>query len=89
MTLDRTFSGDEINNVDGTTRSLDLEEDLENLRIFVDQSSIEIFINGGRYTMTSRIFPSTAAKGVEFVTEFGDCHIQLIQYSLNTDRSLK
>ena len=89
LTLDRTFSGDEINNVDGTTRSLDLEEALESLRIFVDQSSIEIFINGGRYTMTSRIFPSTAAKGVEFVTEFGDCHIQLIQYSLNTDRSLK
>lgn len=89
LTLDRTFSGETIENVDGTTRSIELEEDLANLRIFVDQSSIEIFINDGKYTMTSRIFPSDDAKGVEFVTEYGDCHVQLTQYPLKKQEDLK
>lgn len=82
FTLDRTFSGEEIENVDGTTRSVVLEEELQNVRVFMDTSSIEVFINDGKYTMTARIFPSAGAEGVELVTEFGDCHVQLTQYPL-------
>lgn len=82
FTLDRTFSGEEIGNVDGTTRSVVLEEALQNVRIFMDTSSIEVFINDGKYTMTARIFPSDGAEGIELVTEFGDCHVQLTQYPL-------
>lgn len=82
LTLDRTFSGEEILNVDGTTRSIQLEEELKDLRIYMDQSSIEVFINDGKYTMTARIFPSDQAKGLEMVTEFGDCRVQLTQYPL-------
>lgn len=82
LTLDRTFSGEAIENVDGLTRSIQLEESLYDLRIFMDQSSIEVFINDGKYTMTARIFPSAEAKGLEMVTEFGDCHVQLTQYPL-------
>ena len=82
LTLDRTFSGEEILNVDGTTRSIQLEEELKDLRIYMEQSSIEVFINDGKYTMTARIFPSDQAKGLEMVTEFGDCRVQLTQYPL-------
>lgn len=82
LTLDRTFSGEEIGNVDGTTRSVVLEEDLENIRIYMDTSSIEVFINDGKYTMTSRIFPNENANGVEMVTEFGDCYVRLTKYSM-------
>ena len=32
--------------------------------------------------MTARIFPSDQAKGLEMVTEFGDCRVQLTQYPL-------
>ena len=58
LTLDRTFSGEEIQNVDGLKRRIKLEENLQNLRIYMDRSSIEVFINDGKYTMTARIFPS-------------------------------
>src|SRR5699024_12598756 len=71
LTLDRTFSGEEILNVDGTTRIIQLEEELKDLRIYMDQSSIEVFINDGKYTMKARIFPSEQAKGLEMFTEFG------------------
>lgn len=37
------------------TRNLEIST-LSNLRIFSDTSSIEIFVNDGRYTMTSRVF---------------------------------
>lgn len=82
LTLDRTFSGEEILNVDGLVRQIKLEEDLSNMRIYVDKSSIEVFINDGKYTMTARIFPSDNAEGLEMVTEFGDCRVQLTQYPL-------
>lgn len=82
LTLDRTFSGEEILNVDGLVRQIKLDEDLCNLRVFMDQSSIEVFVNDGKYTMTSRIFPSDDATGLEMVTEFGDCRVQLTQYPL-------
>lgn len=82
LTLDRTFSGEEIQNVDGLKRRIKLEENLQNLRIYMDRSSIEVFINDGKYTMTARIFPSDKAEGLEMVTEFGDCRVQLTQYSL-------
>lgn len=82
LTLDRTFSGEEIQNVDGLKRRIKLEENLQNLRIYMDRSSIEVFINDGKYTMTARIFPSDKAEGLEMVTEFGDCRVQLTQYPL-------
>src|SRR5699024_8501295 len=82
ITMDRTFSGEEIQNVDGLKRRIKLEENLQNLRIYMDRSSIEVFINDGKYTMTARIFPSDKAEGLEMVTEFGDCRVQLTQYSL-------
>lgn len=82
LTLDRTFSGEEILNVDGVIRQVKLEEDLSSMRIYMDKSSIEVFINDGKYTMTARIFPSDNAVGLEMVTEFGDCLVQLTQYPL-------
>ena len=85
LTLDRTFSGEEIENVDGLVRRIKLDEDLENMRIYMDKSSIEVFINDGKYTMTSRIFPSDNATGLEMVTEFGDCRVQLTQYPLELE----
>src|SRR5699024_4394884 len=82
LTLDRTFSGEEIQNVDGLKRRIKLEENVQNLRIYMDHSRIEVFNNDGKYTMTARIFPSDKAEGLEMVTEFGDCRVQLTQYPL-------
>ncbi|WP_411842595.1 glycoside hydrolase family 32 protein [Salinicoccus sp. HZC-1] len=82
FTLDIEFSGEIPGNVDGTTRSVELEEDLNQLRIFMDVSSIEIFINEGEAVVSSRIFPGEKAVGVEMSTEIGDCYVSLTQYKL-------
>lgn len=82
VTLDRTFSGALISNVDGTKRSKVLNRPLEHLQIFMDESSIEIFINGGEHTMTARIFPREESVGVEVMTEDGDCFVEMTHYKL-------
>jgi beta-fructofuranosidase len=45
------------------------------LHLFVDKSSIEVFINEGEKVMTSRIYPGDNAKGICF---FADQEIELI-----------
>ncbi|WP_020006109.1 glycoside hydrolase family 32 protein [Salinicoccus albus] len=84
LTLDIGFSGEQPLNVDGTKRSVVLEEDLNDLRVFVDVSSIEIFVNQGEAVMSSRIFPSDRATGVELSTEIGDCFLSLTKYDLTS-----
>jgi beta-fructofuranosidase len=39
------------------------------LRIFIDRSSVEIFIQDGEKTMTSTVYPRPTAKKVEFFTD--------------------
>ena len=51
--LDLTFNPDE-----GFVRSRPLENGLSHLRIFVDASSVEIFVNDGDAVFTSRVFPT-------------------------------
>lgn len=80
--LDRTFSGESINEVDGTTRTVELLRPLQNLKIFMDKTSIEIFLNNGEHTMTARIFPSEDATGMEFMTEYGNCLVEMTYYKL-------
>lgn len=82
FTLDLGFSGVLTDNVDGTTRSVELEEDLKQLRVYMDNSSIEIFINNGEAVMSSRIFPDEKSVGVEMSTEIGECYVCLTQYKL-------
>lgn len=84
FTLDVGFSGELPDNVDGTTRSVELDEDLKQLRIYMDTSSIEIFINEGEAVMSSRIFPAEKSVGVEMSTEIGDCYVCLTQYKLKS-----
>jgi beta-fructofuranosidase len=43
---------------EGTERVRPLENGLFHLRIFIDRSSVEIFVNDGDAVFTSRIFPT-------------------------------
>lgn len=83
FTLDRGLSGRLPKDVDGTTRNVVLKEPLKQLRIFMDISSIEIFINEGEAVMSARIFPAHDATGVELSTETGECQTKITQYPLN------
>lgn len=89
VTLDTTFSGEMPGGVDGTQRKLKLQRKLEQLRIFMDVSSIEVFINNGDRVMSARIFPSEEAVGVELSTEIGKCHVEMTQYKLKESRHEK
>ena len=42
---------------------------LNNLRIFIDTSSIELFINGGEEVFTARIFPDPENDKITFETK--------------------
>lgn len=83
FTLDRTDSGALSRDVDGTTRSVVLDSDLKKLQIFVDESSIEIFLNDGERVMTSRIFPSDDATGIRTSTESGQVYFKFTKYDLS------
>ncbi len=82
ITLDRFDSGQLPEGVDGYSRSVVLDEDLKQLQIFVDTSSIEIFINDGEKVMTTRIFTSQDAKGIRTSTESGQVYFKFTKYDL-------
>ena len=39
------------------------------LRIFADNSSVEVFVNGGKEVFSSRIFPQKDADGIKIFSE--------------------
>ncbi|MGM0902993.1 MAG: glycoside hydrolase family 32 protein [Bacillota bacterium] len=71
VTLDRNQSGQGP----GGTRQAELKSmDNLHLQIFIDKSSVEVFINGGEKVMSARIFPTEQANGIKF---FADSSIKL------------
>jgi beta-fructofuranosidase len=68
---DKLFKLDRISYVDGSTveeRFCHLHQ-LKSLRIFLDTSSIEVFINEGEEVFTARIYPDVEEKGISFAAE--------------------
>ena len=47
-----------LNTEYGSERYIIAEHGVDQILVFVDHSTIEIFINDGEYVMSSRIFPS-------------------------------
>lgn len=82
FTLDRTWSGQLPNQVDGTTRSVTLSDALYRLQIYVDTSSVEIFLNDGQAVMTSRIFPKVSSDGIRIHSEGGHVTLDITKYDL-------
>lgn len=50
-------------------REVTLEKELESMRIFMDKSSIEIFINSGAEVFTARIYPEEKGREISFFSE--------------------
>ncbi len=49
------------------------------LRIFVDQSSVEVFANDGDVTMTATILPNPGSTGIELFSENGSTTLKSLQ----------
>ena len=59
--IDRSKLENEISKDFGLERKIS-KLDLKSMRIFVDKSTIEIFINKGEYALTSKVFPKNKEK---------------------------
>lgn len=55
-----------------------LLDDKLKLRVFVDQSSVELFINEGEKVVTARIYPGQAAKGIKLFA-LGECIVESLE----------
>jgi beta-fructofuranosidase len=82
LTLDRSKGGHPIVAAsaekginDKRTVPVMLENGSLTLRLFLDHSSVEAFINHGQRTMSSTVYPSPESKGIEF---FSDGELELI-----------
>lgn len=84
MTLDRTHSGEVPAKEYGTTRKCSVEGDTLKLHLFVDTSSVEIFINDGVEVFTSRIFPRPESTDIRFFARNGKVTLDTTKYNLST-----
>lgn len=67
VSVDRTLAGKSDFHADfATIHSAPMSWKAEELRIFLDASSVEVFVNGGEIVMTSLLFPNSPWKKVEF-----------------------
>ena len=58
ITIDRSGLKTQFEEYMGGTRTRPLEDGLHHLRIFIDRSSVEIFVNDGDAVFTTRVFPT-------------------------------
>ena len=58
FSIERGHMDEQFNIEYGTSRKIKLLEGLRELLIFIDQSTIEIFVNDGEYVLSSRVFPT-------------------------------
>lgn len=77
LILDCSKSGKDENGVRRTTLE---SSQLLSLRVFIDRSSIEVFVKDGQTTMTSRIYPKEKRLGIELFTENGKVHVNDFTY---------
>lgn len=71
IVLNRTRSGAPVGEAFGTERKCSLDAPKIKFHLFVDISSVEIFINDGEEVFTSRIFPKTDSREIRFFAEGG------------------
>lgn len=69
--FDRTLSGEAVGVSYGTTRKCDIYAEKIKFHMFVDTSSVEIFINDGEEVFTGRIFPSPDSREIRFFATEG------------------
>lgn len=80
--LDRTKSGEPAGVQYGTVRRCDFDSGSISLRIFVDVSSIEVFVNDGEEVFTARIFPDKNSTGIQFFSYGGRTKIKASKWEI-------
>lgn len=73
ITLDRSRTGEKVSLAYGEQRSIPYDKKSVALQLFLDTSSVEIFINNGEAVFTSRLFPSKGSNQVQLFADKGSC----------------
>ncbi|MGP4060393.1 glycoside hydrolase family 32 protein [Halobacillus sp. H74] len=77
ITLDRSKSGEGVSGVRYANFSL-REQETVSLRIFIDHSSVELFLNGGELVMSARIYPDPSSTNIKLIGSEESIEIPLI-----------
>jgi len=89
LTMDRSASGYSLTKEDAgrartcATADVSLNEGMLSLRIFVDVSIIEVYVNGGEKVMTCQAFPKGKAYGVSAAAKGKAVIAHLESYEMN------
>ena len=66
-------------NKDGARKAILNKQEEFSLRIFIDRSSVEVFVNNGEATMTSRIYPKNKFDELEIYSNGNGAKIKCIE----------
>lgn len=69
LKLDLTKAGQTVTEAYGRTRSCDFHSDSLSIHLFLDESSLEIFVNDGYEVFTSRLYSHIDANDIELVAQ--------------------
>jgi len=69
LILDRSNGGKLATKDYGVTRKCNFKASSFDLQMFVDESSAEIFVNGGQEVFSTRLFNQETSNGIEFFSE--------------------
>lgn len=64
----------------GTVRKMTYQQSVIQLTVFLDQSSIEVFVNDGEAVFSSLIFPKEDSRYLEVFAENGTAQIEITQW---------
>ena len=90
VVIDRSRSGANISGAESNRSTRSVEAKLENgkvsFRIFLDVSSVEVFINGGYSTLTANVYPDANDINIEFFSKGGEAVLdELSKYNINVE----
>jgi beta-fructofuranosidase len=80
LILDRSQSGEPVATSYGEVRQCSWDKDHIKLHLFVDTSSVEIFVNDGEEVFTSRIFPHPESDEIRFFADKGEALFQAVKW---------
>ncbi|KKK38946.1 sucrose-6-phosphate hydrolase [Mesobacillus campisalis] len=82
VVFDRTHSGATFAEEFGTVRKCALDADTISFRVFVDVSSLEVFVNNGEEVFTGRIFPGKNSTGIRVFAHGGGTNVKAVKWNL-------
>ncbi|WP_332692815.1 glycoside hydrolase family 32 protein [Halalkalibacter lacteus] len=80
IVFDRSLSGESFAEEYGTVRQCEFSSNKIKFQLFVDSSSIELFVNDGEEVFTGRIFPKLESKGIQVFADGGEVKMKAIKW---------